>query len=168
MFPEACREDRLRAGLRMFSEAPVASLLRVRCFAPELCVRTCRYRAQARRKTRYHNIRQARVRLGAHVRARCRARCRCGRPVPRAPIRTYPDACVYVRTYFRECVRAHVRLDGRCRRRLASSSGAIALAEATRQRGAGQGCFRRHAPCAADNGECSRAHREKFGAGHDK
>ena len=156
----------------MFSEAPVASLLRVRCFAPELYVRTCRYRAQARRKTRYHNIRQARVRLGAHVRARCRARCRCGSPVPRAPIRTYVPRrrCLhtYVRAFVSACERTCVYVDGRCRRRLASSSGAIALAEATRQRGAGQGCFRRHAPCAADNGEGSRAHREKFGAGHDK
>ena len=166
MFPEACREDRLRAGLcsvrrqsysgflashlsctyvQISSASPQKKKIRTTTSARHACVsgRTCVHVV----------VRAAAVAALCHVRPYVpRRRC----------LRTY------VRTYFRECVRAHVRLDGRCRRRLASSSGAIALAEATRQRGAGQGCFRRHAPCAADNGECSRAHREKFGAGHDK
>ena len=165
MFPEACREDRLRAGLcsvrRQSYSGFVASHL------------SCTYvqissASPQKKKDTYVPQHPPGTRAFRGARA-CTLSCALPLSQPCATCaHTYPDAGVYVRTYFRECVRAHVRLDGRCRRRLASSSGAIALAEATRQRGAGQGCFRRHAPCAADNGEWSRAHREKFGAGHDK
>ena len=68
----------------MFSEAPVAFLHTYTVFVASQLSCTCRYRAQARRKqdtyvcthVRTLFIRQARVRLGAHVRARCHARCR--------------------------------------------------------------------------------------------
>ena len=91
----------------MFSEAPV--VLRVPCFAPELYVRADIERKPAeKKKDTYHNIRQARVRFGAHVRARCRARCRCRSPVPRAPIRTQTQVFTYVRTFVSACERTCV------------------------------------------------------------
>ena len=90
----------------MFSEAPV--VLRVPCFAPELYVRADIERKPAEKKDTYHNIRQARVRFGAHVRARCRARCRCRSPVPRAPIRTQTQVFTYVRTFVSACERTCV------------------------------------------------------------
>ena len=97
MFPEACREDRLRAGLCSVRRQSYSGFLASHLSCTYVQISSAS--PQKKKIRTYHNIRQARVRFGAHVRARCRARCRCRSPVPRAPIRTQTQVFTYVRTY---------------------------------------------------------------------